>query len=216
MLGHLEVIFDRTRAAARTRTVNVGTFSSLAPWLFPALEQLMADAIVNQVADHGDRLVEWVGEGSLDAAFVAVANQMRLPATVSAVPLAGDRLAVLTPPAVSLGAGRRPFGGLDVISYTYDMSAEALHNRLSELGGRPRTAATAETAVRMARSLGCPAVLPRGLALAYAEDGEHVSPVSVPGRLTLFMVTRRPTSPEFAAVVTRLPGLLGLQRPPTA
>jgi hypothetical protein len=52
---------------------------------------------------------------------------------------------------------------------------------------------------------GCPAVLPRGFGLAYAQ----VSAVPVPGRLTLFMVTRRPAPPELAAVVSRLPGRLG-------
>ncbi|MFU8872872.1 LysR family transcriptional regulator [Micromonospora sp. SL4-19] len=214
MLDHLGQIFDRTRAAARARTFNVGTFSSLAPLLFPALDELMNDSIVNQVTDHGDRLVEWVGEGSLDAAFVAVANQMRLPGTVSAVPVASDRLAVLTPLAASLRSGRRPFADLDVVTYTYDMSAGTLHQRLSSLGARPRTAATAETAIRMARLLGCPAILPRGLGLAYAEEGDRVSAAPVPGRLTLFMVTRRPAPHEFAAVVNPLPGRLGLQRAP--
>lgn len=213
MLGHLELVFERTRAAARTRTVNVGTIASLAPWLFPVLEQAMVDVVVSQTADHGDRLVEWVGEGSLDAAFVAVANQMRLPATVGAVAFASDRLAVLTPPGVTLAAGRRPFADHDVICHTYDMSTSALLSRLSELGGRPRVAATAETAVRMARALGCPAVLPRGLALAYAAAADQVAPVAVAGRLTLFMVTRRPTPPEFTAVAPRLAGRLGLKRP---
>ncbi|MET8352089.1 MULTISPECIES: LysR family transcriptional regulator [unclassified Micromonospora] len=213
VLDHLGRIFDRTRAAARARTFNVGTFSSLAPLLFPALDVLMDDSTVNQVTDHGDRLVEWVGEGSLDAAFVAVANQMRLPTTVSAVPVASDRLAVLTPPAASLRKGRRPFADLDVAIYTYDMSTDTLHQRLSGLGARPRTAATAETAVRMARLLGCPAVLPRGLGLAYAQDGDRVSAAPVPGRLTLFMVSRRPTPAALAAVVNRLAGRLGLQRP---
>jgi len=211
VLDHLGVLFDRARAAAQARTFNVGTFSSLAPWLFPALEELMDGSIVNQVTNHGDRLVEWVGEGSLDAAFVAIANQMRLPVAASAVPVATDRLALLKPAAVSVKKGRRPFAGLDVVAYTYDMSTSALHERLCELGAKPRRAATAETAVRMARSKGCPAVLPRGLALAYAEEGDRVLSVPIPGRLTLFMVSRRPASQELAAVVSRLPGRLGLQ-----
>ncbi|WBB69147.1 LysR family transcriptional regulator [Micromonospora sp. WMMD812] len=214
VLDHLAQIFDRTRSAARARTFNVGTFSSLAPLLFPALEELMGDSIVNQVTDHGDRLVEWVGEGSLDAAFVAVANQMRLPATVSAAPVATDQLAVLTPPATSLNPGRRPFADLDVVAYTYDMSADTLHQRLSSLGARPRTAATAETAIRLARLLGCPAVLPRGLGLTYAQEGDLMSAAPLSGRLTLFMVTRRPAPHEFAAVLSPLPRRLGLQPAP--
>jgi len=216
VLGHLGAMFDRTRAAARVRTLTVGTFGSLAPWLFPALEELIAGATVHQVVEHGDLLVASVGEGSLDAAFVAIANQMRLPATVTAVPVGSDRLAVLTPAGVAVHNGRRPFVGLDVVAYTYDMSTDALHHRLSELGARPRTAATAETAVRMARQLRSPAVLPRGLARAYAEDTDRLSVAPVPGRLTLFMVTRQPAAADLAAVVGQLPNRLGLRRVSTA
>ncbi|WP_433216540.1 LysR family transcriptional regulator [Microtetraspora malaysiensis] len=211
VLEHLEAIFDRTRAAARAGTLTVGTFGSLAPWLFPALEGLLGDVTVHQVTDHGDRLVEWVGEGSLDVAFVAIANQMRLPSTVGALPVARDRLAVLIPPGVPLGSGRKPFAGLDVVAYTYDASTATLHRRLSELGARPRTAATAETAVRMGRLLRCPIVLPRGMGISYAEREEQVSTVAVPGRLTLFMVTRRPTPPQLMAAADRLSARMGLE-----
>lgn len=213
VLGHLEAIFDRTRAAARGEVLTVGTFPSLAAWLFPALVDLLRDVTVHQVTDHGDRLVGWVGEGSLDAAFVTIAQQLRLPATVAALPVAADRLAVLTPSGVRLGGGRRPFAGLDVVAHTYDASADALHRRLSALGGRPRPAATAETAVRMGRLLGCPVVLPRGLALAYAAPDEQVSPVAVPGRFTLFLVTRRPAPPALAPVAGGLADRLGLEPP---
>ncbi|MCW3819174.1 LysR family transcriptional regulator [Micromonospora sp. DR5-3] len=212
VLGHLEAIFDRTRAAARGEVLSVGTFSSLAALLFPALVGLLGDVTLQQVTDHGDRLVEWVGEGSLDAAFVTVANQLRLPATATATPVAGDRLAVLTPPGVRLGTGRRPFAGLDVVAHTYDPSADALHRRLSALGAQPRPAATGETAVRMGRLLDCPVVLPRGLALAYAAPDEQVSAAPVPGRFTLFLVTRRPTPATLATVVDGLADRLGLER----
>ncbi|WP_214416277.1 LysR family transcriptional regulator [Sphaerisporangium fuscum] len=211
VLRHLEAIFDRTRAAARAAILTVGTFGSLAPWLFPALQELLGEVTVHQVTDHGERLVEWVGEGSLDAAFVAIADQMRLPGTVKGVPVARDRLAVLTPPDVPLGSGRKPFAGLDVVAYTYDTSTATLHRRLSELGGRPRAAATAETAVRMGRLLRCPIVMPRGLGLSYAEPQERISAVAVPGRLTLFMVTRRPAPPDLTAAVSSLPARLGLE-----
>ncbi|MEV1328464.1 LysR family transcriptional regulator [Micromonospora costi] len=211
VLGHLEAIFDRTRAAARGEVLRVGTFPSLAAWLFPALVQLLRDATVHQVTDHGDRLVEWVGEGSLDAAFVTVADQLRLPATATASPVAADRLAVLAPPGVRLGGGRRPFAGLDVVAHTYDPSADALHRRLSDLGARPRPAATGETAVRMGRLLGCPVVLPRGLAVAYAASDERVSAAPVPSRFTLFLVTRRPPPPALVTAAGDLAGLLGLE-----
>ncbi|MEV0151844.1 MULTISPECIES: LysR family transcriptional regulator [unclassified Nonomuraea] len=211
VLEHLEAIFDRTRAAARAGSLTVGTFGSLAPWLFPVLEELLGEVTVHQVTDHGDRLVGWVGEGSLDVAFVAIANQMRLPGTVRASPVARDRLAVLVPEGVRLGSGRKPFAGLDVVAYTYDTSTASLHRRISELGGRPRVAATAETAVRMGRLLRCPIVLPRGLGISYAEPQEQVPTMTLPGRLTLFMVTRRPTPPELTAAAAGLADRLGLE-----
>ncbi|MFG3553083.1 LysR family transcriptional regulator [Micromonospora sp. NPDC047557] len=211
VLDHLEAVFDRTRAAARGEVLRVGTFPSLAAWLFPALARLLRDVTVHQVTDHGDRLVEWVGEGSLDAAFVTIADQLRLPATATASPVATDRLAVLTPPGLRLAAGRRPLAGLDVVAHTYDPSADALHRRLSELGARPHPAATGETAVRMARLLGCPAVLPRGLAIAYAAPDERVTVAPVPARFTLFLVTRRPQPPVLATAAGGLAGLLGLE-----
>ncbi|MFD2767124.1 LysR family transcriptional regulator [Micromonospora eburnea] len=210
VLGHLEAIFDRTRAAARGTALSVGTFPSLAAWLFPALVQLLQDTTMHQVTDHGDRLVEWVGEGSLDAAFVTIANQLRLPATATASPVASDRLAVLTPPGVRLGTGRRPFAGLDVVAHTYDASTEALHRRLAKLGARPRPAVTGETAVRMGRLLACPVVLPRGLALAHAAPDEQISAAPVPDRFTLFLVTRRPAPAALAAVTGALADRLGL------
>ncbi|MEV0194894.1 LysR family transcriptional regulator [Nonomuraea sp. NPDC050691] len=175
VLEHLEAIFDRTRAAARAGTLTAGTFASLAPWLFPALEELLGEVTVHQVSDHG------------------------------------DRLAVLIPAEVRLGSGRKPFAGLDVIVYTYDTAAATLHRRVCELGGRPRRAATAETAVRMGRLLRCPVVLPRGLGTCYAEPQEQVSAMTLPGRLTLFMVTRRPTPPELTAAAAGLPARLGLE-----
>ncbi|MCP2347279.1 LysR family transcriptional regulator [Nonomuraea roseoviolacea] len=211
VLEHLEAIFDRTRAAARAGSLTAGTFGSLAPWVFPALEDLLGEVTVHQVADHGDRLVEWVGEGSLDVAFVAIANQMRLPATVTALPVARDRLAVLLPAGARLGSGRRPFAGLDVVAYTYDTSTATLHRRVSELGGRPRRAATAETAVRMGRLLGCPVVVPRGMGVSYAEPGEEISAMAIPGRLTLFMVTRRPAPAGLTAAAAGMAARLGLE-----
>jgi DNA-binding transcriptional LysR family regulator len=211
ILEHLAATFDRTRAAARGEVLRIGTFPSLAAWLFPALAQLLPDATVHQVIDHGDRLVDWVGEGSLDAAFVTVADQLRLPGTATASPVASDRLAVLTPPGIRLRSGRRPFAGLDVVAHTYDPSADTLHRRLSELGAQPHPAATGETAVRMSRLLGCPAILPRGLAHAYAGPDEQITAAPVPARFTLYLVARRPPPPTLTTASAELPLLLGLE-----
>ncbi|MFI2652000.1 hypothetical protein [Micromonospora fulviviridis] len=46
-----------------------------------------------------------------------------------------------------------------------------------------------------------------------ADPDEEVSTAPVPGRFTLFLVTRRPTPPALAAMVGELADRLGLERP---
>jgi len=79
MLGHLERVFEWSRAAAESESITVGTIPSLAMLVFPALHVALPDLRTSQVVDHGPRLVDWVAEGSLDAAFVAIAGQIELP-----------------------------------------------------------------------------------------------------------------------------------------
>ena len=43
--------------------------------VFPALHVAMPHIHTIQITDHGARLVEWVAEGSLDSALVAIAGQ---------------------------------------------------------------------------------------------------------------------------------------------
>ena len=54
----------------------MGTIPSLAMLVFPALHLALPHLRTSQAVDHGPRLVEWVAEGSLAAAFVAIARQM--------------------------------------------------------------------------------------------------------------------------------------------
>lgn len=188
ILLHLSTLVDQTRAAARERPLTVGTFSSLAPLLFPIL-----DPPVTQVADHGDRLLGWVAEGSLDAAVVAIADQVALPPGVVSTPIGRDGHAMLFPAGVpGPGRGRRPFRDRVVIAYTIDMSSEVLRDRLTALGAEPRHAATAETAVRMARTLAVPVLMPRCLARMYANADETVTDAPIRNPLRLALVTLGP------------------------
>ena len=79
ILGHLEEVYDATRTAAAGQRLVIGTFASLAPILFPILDADLPDRDIQQQVDHGHFLVERVAEGTMDAAFVAIADQMTLP-----------------------------------------------------------------------------------------------------------------------------------------
>lgn len=199
ILQHLTVLVEQTRAAARDRPLSAGTFASLAPLLFPALEEQLG-AEVNQVADHGDRLIDWVAEGSLDVAVVAIADQLVLPAGVQATPLGRDDYAMLFPAGVPGPApGRRPYRNRQVVAYTFDLAQDVLHGRLTALGAAPRPAATAETAVRLARAAGVPVLMPGCLARMYATPDERVTAAPIRNVLRLALVSQGPSPAELAA-----------------
>ncbi|BEL03216.1 LysR family transcriptional regulator [Actinoplanes sichuanensis] len=201
ILRHLASLVEQTRAAVRERPLTVGTFASLAPLLFPALGD------VAQVADHGDRLIGWVAEGSLDVAVVAIAEQVTLPPGVVATPLGRDDYAVLFPEGVA-GAdrGKRPYRGRRLVAYTFDLGLDLLVGRLAAMGAQTRTAATAETAVRLARVAGIPAVLPRCLARMYVTPGERLGPTPIRHVLRLALVSLGPP-PELGSDLGRRLGL---------
>jgi DNA-binding transcriptional LysR family regulator len=192
ILGHLSSLVEQTRAAARARPLSVGTFPSLAALLFPAVEAELGVEVA-QVADHGDRLIDWVAEGSLDMAVVAIADQLVLPAGVVATPLGRDDYAMLLPAGVDgPGRGRRPYRGRRLVAYAIDLSHDLLMARLAVLGAEPRAAGTAETAVRIARASGVPVVMPRCLVRMYAAPDERVLPAAVRRAVRLTAVTLGP------------------------
>jgi DNA-binding transcriptional LysR family regulator len=199
ILGHLEVVFDRTRSAAMSESMSVGTISSLAMLVFPALHVAMPDMRTSQVVDHGPRLVDWVAEGSLDAAFVAIAGQMELPKGVTRRIVGVDRFGILAPASCDLrSSDRRQLVGRTVITYTVDHSGEELDRRVVSLGATPLRAATAETAVRMGRLMGCPVVMPQSLLRAYLRDSDRELATSRFGGSRLSLVSRVPIPPHWA------------------
>lgn len=218
ILGHLEVVFDRTRSAAMSESMSVGTISSLAMLVFPALHVAMPAMRISQVVDHGPRLVDWVAEGSLDAAFVAIAGQMELPKGVTRRSVGVDRFGILAPASCDLrSSDRRQLIGRTVITYTVDHSGEELDRRVVSLGATPTRAATAETAVRMGRLLGCPVVMPRSLLRAYLGDSDREIATSRFGGSRLSLVSRVPTPPYWAQalpIVRRELDLARTTRPP--
>ena len=215
ILGHLGRVFERSRAAAESETITVGTIPTLAMLLFPALHVALPDLRISQLVDHGPRLVGWVAEGSLDAAFVAIAGQIELPKGVTGQVVGVDRIGVLVPAGCDLpSADRRHLGGRTVVTYTTDYSGEELDGRVVALGATPYRAATAETAVRLGRLLGHPVILPRSLLRAYLVDSDRELATTRFGGPRLSLVTRVPTAPywkEALAVVGREVGLSGIR-----
>jgi DNA-binding transcriptional LysR family regulator len=211
ILGHLERVFERSRAAAESETIAVGTIPSLAMLVFPALHVALPQLRTSQVVDHGPRLVDWVAEGSLGAAFVAIAGQMELPKGVTGHVMGVDRIGVLAPATCDLhSSDRRQFAGRTVVTYTTDYSGEELDGRVVALGATPYRAATAETAVRLGRLLGHPVVMPRSLMRAYLADGDRELVTTRFGGPRLSLVTRVPTAPYWKGALPIVAGELGL------
>jgi DNA-binding transcriptional LysR family regulator len=203
VLGHLERAFDAARDASATRALSVGTISSLVATVLPALV-LRVDADVEQRVDHGDRLVEWLAEGTLDAAVIAIAQHLVLPRGLAVHAVGEDELVLLLPAGVALsGRGRQPWRDRRVVFATYDDGSEDLRRRVTGLGAEPVRAATVPTALAIGRLGGLPAVVPRS-AVAERQRGERVRDLPWRHRLRLSMVTRRDADQR---LLDALPGL---------
>lgn len=196
ILGHLEDVYAATRAAATGQRLVVGTFSSLAPILFPVLDADLPDLDLEQQVDHGHFLVERVAEGTMDAAFIAIADQMTLPRGTKARRVGRDELVLFVPPgARPPGRGRQPLKDRPIAYSTYDLGAEEIHARLIALGAIPRRGVTLSTTVAMARRRAHLALVPRSALATELRPGEHLTPAPFRYRLALSVVTT-PTPPR--------------------
>lgn len=205
VLDHLGVIVDRSLAAARSRTVSVGTIPSLAGTLFAALDSLLDDTVIQPEVEHGPRLLEWVERGTLDAAFVTIAKQVPIARGLVVTEVGQCDLVTLLPDgAPQRGRGRRPYTGQTVVCCTLDLSREILLQKLSGLGAHTRPSATAESAVRTGRERRCAVVVPDMVAHWYAAPGDRIQPAPVRSRVRLSLVSR---SSAPADLVDALPGL---------
>ena len=210
ILGHLEGVYGAVCAAAETRPLTVGTFPSLAEALFPVLDEALAAVPLDPRADHGDRLVDWVAEGTMDAAFVGIAEQMTLPRGVVARRLGDDRLVLFLPVGSTPPAGvRQPLRGRDVVFATYDNGSEEIRHRLIRLGATPRRAATVPVALATARRRGHPAAAPRSAVATLLLPGETYVELPFRYRLRLSMVTGTTADPRLLDVLPTLRAGLG-------
>ncbi|TCN38104.1 DNA-binding transcriptional LysR family regulator [Kribbella orskensis] len=196
ILGHLEEVYDATRAAAAGRRLVVGTFVSLAPILFPVLDAELADLDLEQQVDHGQQLAAFVAEGTMDAAFIAIADQMVLPRGTVARPVGRDELVLFAPPGVAPpGKGKLPLRERDLPYSTYDRGGDEIRSRLIALGANARRGVTLGTTVAMARRRSQLALIPRSALSHELRPGERLIPAPFRYRLTLSLVTG-PTAPD--------------------
>ena len=196
ILGHLEEVYDATRAAAAGKRLVIGTFLSLAPILFPVLDAELADVDVEQQVDHGQYLVAFVAEGTMDAAFIAIADQMVLPRGAIARPVGRDELVLFVPPGVDPpGKGKLPLRERDLAFSTYDRGADEIRTRLIALGANARRGVTLGTTVAMARRRSQLALIPRSALSHELRPGEQLVPAPFRYRLTLSLITGT-TPPE--------------------
>ncbi|GAA1646488.1 hypothetical protein GCM10009744_41990 [Kribbella alba] len=214
ILGHLEEVYDATRAAAAGSRLVVGTFASLAPILFPVLDAELPDLDIEQQVDHGQFLVEKIAEGTMDAAFIAIADQMVLPRATVARPVGRDELVLFVPQGVAKpGKGKQPLRERYLPFSTYDRGTDEIRSRLIALGATARRGVTLGTTVAMARRRSQLALVPRSALSGELRPGEQLVPAPFRYRLTLSLVST-PTPPErLVALLPHLRRALHLTRP---
>ena len=195
ILGHLDELYEATRAAATGQRLVVGTFASLAPILFPVLDAELPDVTIEQQVDHGQQLATMVAEGTMDAAFIAIADQMVLPRGTVARPVGRDELVLFVPRGVEPpGTGRQPLRGRNIPFSTYDRGADQIRTRLIALGATPRRGITLATTVAMARHSNQLALIPKSALSHELAAGEQLIPSPFRYHLTLTLLTG-PTPP---------------------
>jgi DNA-binding transcriptional LysR family regulator len=198
-------------AAARSPAglrLSVGTIGSLAPVVFPALQRLLPDHVVEHRTDHGRPLVRAVADGALDAAVVGLG-----PAESPAVGVRRTKLG--QDPVVLVGelsgppSRRRPLSGLRVAVATYDYDASAVEDRVARKGGEPMQAASTATALAMARRPGWLAAVPRTALPAHGVVGP-VASTRLGVDCQLWLVTRSVRADVLVERITELRAALGL------
>jgi DNA-binding transcriptional LysR family regulator len=190
ILGHLAGAFEAARFAGEQATRRVGTITSLAERVLPVVDEALAPDVVEGVVDHGDRLISWLDEGTIDAAVLAIASQVELPRTLRRHRIGTDDMVLVLPPgSTAQHPSVRGLRNRCVVFATYDTDVDSLRRRLSAHGAEPRRAATVQTAIGIARRRHWPAVVPRS---AISGQGKiRVGELPWRHRVVLDLVTSR-------------------------
>lgn len=198
-------MYAATRAAATAKRLVVGTFVSLAPILFPVLDAELPDLELEQQVDHGQQLAALVAEGTMDAAFIAIADQMVLPRGTVARPVGRDELVLFVPRGVALpGTGKQPLRDRSLPFSTYDRGADEIRSRLIALGATARRGVTLGTTVAMARRRSQLALIPRSALAHELRPGEQLVPAPFRYRLTLSLITGTTPPAQLLALLPHL------------
>jgi DNA-binding transcriptional LysR family regulator len=202
-------------AAARSPAglrLTVGTIGSLAPVVYPALQRLFADHVVEHRTDHGRPLVRAVADGALDAAVVGL-SPAESPAPGVRRTMLGRDPVVLVGDRGTSASRRRPLAGFRVAVATYDYEPSAVEDRVARWGGEPMRAASTATALAMARRAGWLAAVPR---TALAPHGVSETGTANP-RLAvachLWLVTRSARADVLVEKAAQVGAALGLSNP---
>jgi DNA-binding transcriptional LysR family regulator len=205
ILGHLSELYDVARAAAAGPRLVIGTFVTFAPILFPVLDAELPDDDIDQQVDHGHLLVELVAEGTMDAAFIAIADQMVLPHGTVARPVGRDELVLFVPEGVEPPrGGKQPLRDRSIAFSTYDRGGDEVCSRLIALGAKARRGVTLGTTVAMARRRSQLALVPRSALSHELRPGEQLLPAPFKHRLTLSLVTGTTPLPRLISLLPSL------------
>ncbi|AJT40918.1 LysR family transcriptional regulator [Psychromicrobium lacuslunae] len=201
ILGHLEQLFDDVLGSTEAAPLTIGCFHTLADSVMPLLDAAFPAGSLVQRVDHGLQLVDWVAEGSMDAAVVAIAEQMTLPQGVRAERIGFDQLVVFVPRgAPTPGSGKQPLKGLQMPTASYDLRQDELRSRIIALGATPRPGATIVATMRMARLSKHAALVPRSAAVNDLHPGEQLLDLPFRWRLTLSLVARAHRDPRLNTI----------------
>src|SRR3954468_18204449 len=113
-------LVDEAVASARSpegMRLRVGTIGSLAPVVFPALQRVLPDHLVEYGTDHGRHLALSVSDGVLDAAVMGVGSTESPAPGVRRTLLGRDPVVLMGEPPPS-GSRRRPLAGRVVVVAT--------------------------------------------------------------------------------------------------
>jgi DNA-binding transcriptional LysR family regulator len=148
----------------------------------------------------------------MDAAFIAIADQMALPRGAVARPVGRDELVLFVPAGVALpGTGKYPLRDRDLPFSTYDRGADEIRARLIAHGANARRGITLATTVAMARRRSQLALIPRSALSHELGPGEQLVPATFRYHLTLSMVTGATPPARLLALLPQLREALHLR-----
>lgn len=211
VLRHLEGLYVDARAVSGASPARVGAFAAIAASAFTGLDALY-DRPVTPVIDHGPALLEAVGEGALDAAVVAIADQVPRARSLLLHRLGHDELVLMRPAGRERRAGRTPLRDERVFYTTYDGHGAVLHERLERLGAQVSAGATLATSLAMARWRDSLAVVPRSALAHDLHEDESIERLPFTSRIELTLVTGREPDPALLATLPRWARWMHLSR----